>query len=231
MIAEELALTSKAPPATSAPSASKLAPASDKSDPRAAFVILDKALEGRTNLVAGANKADYHSATSRPAATSSLTRIADVRNINEGELDPIGGKPLRLGKAVEIGHIFKLGYKYSKSMGASVLNRDGKEVTPIMGCYGIGIERILTAAIEVLRRRQRRHRPTRSPGHRALSGRRHHHQHRRRSSPRSRRKSRRRPRQPRVSTSFSTTATSAPESNSKTPTSSASPIESILDAE
>jgi prolyl-tRNA synthetase len=74
--------------------------------------------------------------------------FADVRNINEGELDPIGGQPLRLGKAVEIGHIFKLGYKYSKSMGATVLNRDGKEVTPIMGSYGIGIERILTAAIE-----------------------------------------------------------------------------------
>jgi prolyl-tRNA synthetase len=49
---------------------------------------------------------------------------------------------------VEIGHIFKLGYKYSKSMGASVLNRDGKETTPIMGSYGIGIERILTAAVE-----------------------------------------------------------------------------------
>jgi prolyl-tRNA synthetase len=60
----------------------------------------------------------------------------------------MGGEPLRIGKAVEIGHIFKLGYKYSKSMGASVLNRDGKETTPIMGSYGIGIERILTAAIE-----------------------------------------------------------------------------------
>jgi prolyl-tRNA synthetase len=49
---------------------------------------------------------------------------------------------------MEIGHIFKLGYKYSKSMGATVLDKDGKEVMPIMGCYGIGIERILTAAIE-----------------------------------------------------------------------------------
>jgi prolyl-tRNA synthetase len=74
--------------------------------------------------------------------------VADVRNILEGEGCPVDGSPLRLGKAVEIGHIFKLGYKYSKSMGASVLNKDGKEVTPIMGSYGIGIERILTAAIE-----------------------------------------------------------------------------------
>jgi prolyl-tRNA synthetase len=76
------------------------------------------------------------------------TLVADVRSVNEGEPDPIGGLPLRIGKAVEVGHIFKLGDKYTKSMGASVLNRDGKETTPIMGCYGIGIERILTAAIE-----------------------------------------------------------------------------------
>jgi len=76
------------------------------------------------------------------------TLTADVRSVNEGEPDPIAGEPLRIGKAVEIGHIFKLGYKYSKSMGASVLNRDGKETTPIMGSYGIGVERILTAAIE-----------------------------------------------------------------------------------
>jgi prolyl-tRNA synthetase len=68
--------------------------------------------------------------------------------VNEGEPDPLAGDPLKIGKAVEIGHIFKLGYKYSKSMGASVLNRDGKETTPIMGSYGIGVERILTAAIE-----------------------------------------------------------------------------------
>ena len=58
------------------------------------------------------------------------------------------GSPLRVSKAVEIGHIFKLGYKYAESMGARVLDKDGKEVTPIMGSYGIGIERILTAAIE-----------------------------------------------------------------------------------
>jgi len=61
---------------------------------------------------------------------------------------PNCGTPLRVDAAVEIGHIFKLGYKYSESMGARVLDRKGKEVTPIMGSYGIGIERILTAAVE-----------------------------------------------------------------------------------
>ena len=112
------------------------------------LVILDAALEGRTNLIAGANKEEFHLRNVTPGRDFKPTLTADIRNINEGEPDPIAGQPLRLGKAVEIGHIFKLGYKYSKSMGASVLNADGKEVTPIMGSYGIGIERILTAAIE-----------------------------------------------------------------------------------
>ena len=112
------------------------------------IVIMDLGLQGRTNLVAGANKLDYHFRNVTPGRDFTPTLIADIRNINPDELDPIGGQPLRLGKAVEVGHIFKLGCKYTASMGASVLNRDGKEVTPIMGSYGIGIERILTAAIE-----------------------------------------------------------------------------------
>ena len=112
------------------------------------ITLLDSALEGRTNLISGANKEEYHLRNVAPHRDFKPTLTADVRNVNEGEPDPVSGEPLRIGKAVEIGHIFKLGYKYSKSMGASVLNRDGKEVTPIMGSYGIGIERILTAAIE-----------------------------------------------------------------------------------
>ncbi len=113
-----------------------------------AIVIMDSGLVGRKNLVAGANKLDYHFRNVTPGRDFTPTLTADIRNINEGELDPLGQQPLRLGKAVEIGHIFKLGYKYSSSMGARVLDKDGKEVTPIMGSYGIGIERILTSAIE-----------------------------------------------------------------------------------
>jgi prolyl-tRNA synthetase len=112
------------------------------------IVVLDLGLEGRSNLVAGANQLDYHYRNVTPGRDFTPTITADIRNINEGELDPLGGKPLRLGKAVEIGHIFKLGYKYTESMGARVLDANGKEIMPIMGCYGIGIERILTAAIE-----------------------------------------------------------------------------------
>jgi prolyl-tRNA synthetase len=117
-------------------------------------VVIDKALEGRKNMVCGANKLDYHLRNVTPGRDFGWTLAADIRSVNEGESCPIckDGKPcegkLVVGKAVEVGHIFKLGYKYSESMGARVLDPNGKEVTPIMGSYGIGIERILTAAVE-----------------------------------------------------------------------------------
>ena len=117
-------------------------------DERASTVVLDEGLLDRKNLVAGANKLDYHYRNVTPGRDFQWTVVADIRNVAAGEPDPISGQPLRLGKAVEIGHIFKLGYKYSQSMGARVLDRNGKETTPIMGSYGIGIERILTSAIE-----------------------------------------------------------------------------------
>jgi prolyl-tRNA synthetase len=145
MTSEELESTFRAPAGYLGPIGIEAAPHPKKPG---TLVILDRALEGRTNLIAGANKEEYHLRNVTPIRDFKPTVIADVRNIIEGEGDPIDGSPLRLGKAVEIGHIFKLGSRYTQSMGASVLNRDGKEVTPIMGCYGIGIERILTAAIE-----------------------------------------------------------------------------------
>ena len=145
MVAEEIEATFKAPAGYLGPIGLEAAPHPKKPG---ILIILDKALEGRTNLIAGANKEEFHLRNVTPMRDFKPTLIADVRNIVEGELDPIGGQPLRLGRAVEVGHIFKLGNKYTKSMGSSVLNRDGKEITPIMGCYGIGIERILTAAIE-----------------------------------------------------------------------------------
>lgn len=111
-------------------------------------VILDLALEGRENIVCGANTIDYHFRNVTPGRDFSWTVAADVRNVLEGEGCPQCGLPLKVAKAVEVGHIFKLGYRYSESMGARVLDPNGKEVMPIMGCYGIGIERILTAAIE-----------------------------------------------------------------------------------
>ena len=111
-------------------------------------LLVDKALEGRTNLIAGANKQDYHVKNITPGQNFRPTAYADLRAVTSGDLCPNCGSPLRMDTAVEIGHIFKLGQKYAISMGARVLDKNGKEVTPIMGSYGIGIERILTAAIE-----------------------------------------------------------------------------------
>jgi prolyl-tRNA synthetase len=111
-------------------------------------LLVDKALEGRRNLISGANKEDYHVKNITPGVTFQPTAYADLRRVIAGEACPNCGAVLRIDTAVEIGHIFKLGYKYSESMGARVLDQNGKEVMPIMGCYGIGIERILTAAVE-----------------------------------------------------------------------------------
>jgi prolyl-tRNA synthetase len=110
--------------------------------------VMDVALEGRHDMICGANKLDYHLRNVTPGRDFQATITADVRNAVEGEGCPTCGQPLKIGKAVEIGHIFKLGYKYSESMGARVLDEHGKEVTPIMGSYGIGLERILTACVE-----------------------------------------------------------------------------------
>ncbi len=112
------------------------------------LLLVDQALEARSNLIAGANKEDYHLKNLTPGKDFHPTAYADLRSVTAGEACPNCGKPLRIDTAVEVGHIFKLGYRYSESMGARVLDKNGKEVMPIMGCYGIGIERILTAAVE-----------------------------------------------------------------------------------
>ena len=111
-------------------------------------VVLDPGLQNRQNLVCGANKLDYHYRNVVPGRDFGWTVAADIRNVAEGEGCPQCGQPLKVAKAVEIGHIFKLGTRYTEAMGARVLDDKGKEVTPIMGSYGIGIERILTAAVE-----------------------------------------------------------------------------------
>jgi prolyl-tRNA synthetase len=119
-----------------------------KKDAGLPLLLVDNALEGRSNLIAGANKEDYHLKNLTPGKDFHPTAYADLRAVTAGEGCPNCGNVLRIDTAVEVGHIFKLGYRYSESMGARVLDKNGKEVMPIMGCYGIGIERILTAAVE-----------------------------------------------------------------------------------
>jgi prolyl-tRNA synthetase len=111
-------------------------------------ILADSALIGRRNMIAGANKDDYHLRHVTPGEDFEADFV-DLRQAAVGDACPNCGGPLEIRKTVEVGHIFKLGYRYSDAMGLRVLNADGKEVTPIMGSYGIGIERILTAAVEL----------------------------------------------------------------------------------
>jgi prolyl-tRNA synthetase len=117
-------------------------------DPRNMNVVVDSALEGRRNMICGANQLDYHFKNVTPGKHFQCTVVAEIRNVEAGEPCSNCGQPLRIDTAVEVGHIFKLGYRYTESMGARVLDKNGKEITPIMGSYGIGMERILTAAVE-----------------------------------------------------------------------------------
>src|SRR6266849_668920 len=114
-----------------------------------ARVYLDRRLAGLSRLVTGANKDGFHVRNVSVARDLSHATSADLRTVNAGEGCPRCGKPLAVGKALEVGHIFKLGTRYSETMGARVLDEAGKEVPLVMGSYGIGVERILAAAVEL----------------------------------------------------------------------------------
>jgi prolyl-tRNA synthetase len=122
--------------------------ARERNDQDLPLLLVDTALEGRKNLIAGANREDYHLKNVSPGVDFEPTAYMDLRSVTGGDACPKCGCALTIDHAVEVGHIFKLGYKYTESMGARVLDQNGREVMPIMGCYGIGIERILTAAVE-----------------------------------------------------------------------------------
>ena len=110
-------------------------------------ILADQALAGRRNMVAGANRDDTHLRHVTPGEDFEA-EMRDLREVAAGDCCFRCGQPLDLRKTIEVGHIFKLGLKYSEPMGLRVLNADGREVTPLMGSYGIGIERILCAVIE-----------------------------------------------------------------------------------
>jgi prolyl-tRNA synthetase len=111
-------------------------------------IIADVALQGRRNMIAGANKDDYHLRHVTPGEDFQ-PEWHDLRQVAAGDMCETCGGTLTLDKTVEIGHIFKLGYKYSESMGLHVTTESGEEIKPIMGSYGIGIERILSSAVEL----------------------------------------------------------------------------------
>ena len=113
-----------------------------------ARVIADYSLLGITDCVMGANREDYHLRHVLPGRDFPVPEYADLRMIREKDPCPRCGEELRFARGIEVGHVFKLGTKYSKSMKANYLDRNGREQTIIMGCYGIGISRTVAAAIE-----------------------------------------------------------------------------------
>ncbi|MEJ5367431.1 MAG: proline--tRNA ligase [Bryobacteraceae bacterium] len=111
-------------------------------------ILVDEALRGRKNMVCGANRDDYHLKHVTPEEDF-RGEWHDLRQVAEGDTELETGAPLEIIKCVEIGHIFKLGYKYSHAMGLKVLDQNGVETPVIMGSYGIGVERVLCAAVEL----------------------------------------------------------------------------------
>jgi prolyl-tRNA synthetase len=112
-------------------------------------VFIDNRLVALTNMVTGANDDGFHLRNVSVPRDLAHAVAVDLRTVNAGEGCPNCGKPLTVGKALEVGHIFKLGTRYSESMGARVLDEGGKEVPIVMGSYGIGVERILAGAVEL----------------------------------------------------------------------------------
>lgn len=112
-------------------------------------ILLDRDVSTLPEGIAGANERDYHLRHVSPAKDIVTSYIGDFRNVMEGETCPKcqAGK-LTLSRGIEVGHIFKLGTKYSQMLGASYLDRNGKRQDMIMGCYGIGISRLLSAVVE-----------------------------------------------------------------------------------
>jgi prolyl-tRNA synthetase len=112
-------------------------------------VIADSALAGREGMTTGANADDVHLRGVDVARDIQVGHWADLRAAEEGEPCAECGGPLSVIKGIEIGHIFKLGYKYADAFDITVSGPDGKPVRPVMGCYGIGVERAMAACIEV----------------------------------------------------------------------------------
>jgi len=112
------------------------------------FVIADEALRGRRDMVTGANEDGFHLRGVEIDRDIQVKAWLDLRQVAAGEGCPLCGQPLAVDKSIEIGHIFKLGTRYSEALGAAVLDENGASVPLVMGCYGIGIGRNLAAVVE-----------------------------------------------------------------------------------
>ena len=115
--------------------------------PNDVTVIADRKVQDLSNAVAGANEDGYHLTGVNPGRDFTAEYV-DIREVREGEISPDGKGVLQFARGIEIGHIFKLGTRYSDSMNATVLDENGRAVPLVMGCYGIGVSRLLSAVME-----------------------------------------------------------------------------------
>lgn len=115
--------------------------------PEGVRIIADRKVQDLANAVVGANEDGYHLTGVNPGRDFSPEYV-DIREVREGEVSPDGQGILKFARGIEIGHIFKLGTRYSDSMNANVLDENGRAVPMIMGCYGIGVSRLLSAVME-----------------------------------------------------------------------------------
>lgn len=112
-------------------------------------IYIDFSIKNLKNFIVGANKIDHHFLNANISDIDPENyQFCDIRNIQEGENLPGYLSPVKVRKGIEVGHIFQLGDKYSKALNAAFQNKDGKNQNPIMGCYGIGVSRIMAASIE-----------------------------------------------------------------------------------
>ena len=111
-------------------------------------VIVDHSAAHLADFVCGANKDGFHLTGVNWVRDAQLTLVADIRNVVSGDPSPCGKGSLEIKRGIEVGHIFQLGTKYSEAMKAKILDENGKEQTMVMGCYGIGVTRVVASAIE-----------------------------------------------------------------------------------
>lgn len=111
-------------------------------------ILADLDVENMANASVGANEDGFHYLNANLGRDFSVTHFADLRTVQEGEISPDGKGHLKFTRGIEIGHIFKLGTRYSKDLDAVVLDENGRQLQIIMGCYGIGVSRLLSAIVE-----------------------------------------------------------------------------------
>lgn len=112
-------------------------------------IYIDLSIKNLKNFIVGANKIDHHFLNANVSDIDQKNyQFCDIRNIQEGENLPGHLSPIKVRKGIEVGHIFQLGDKYTKALKAAFQNKDGKNQNPVMGCYGIGVSRIMAASIE-----------------------------------------------------------------------------------